>query len=277
MTFAARESVQESHTVAAGGAILVRPRPQANARARIICLPYAGGGAAAWHPWLPLLPDGIELAMVQLPGREVRLREQPFRRMDEAIGALLPALDALLDRPYLLFGHSMGALMAFALARALRREGAPAACPARRFRAARAATCRPGSAAAHAARRPLCRRAHSPLQRHPRVLLEDVELLRLFLPALRADLELLESYTYEVEPPLDCPILALGGTEDSRATAAELAAWQQQSTGAFQMQQFAGGHFYINDARSALVKLLAGTLATVAPTVVAPSLERRAL
>jgi surfactin synthase thioesterase subunit len=232
---------------------------------RLICLPYAGGGAAAWHPWLPLLPNWIELAMVQLPGREGRLREPPLTRMEHAIDALVPALHTLTDLPYALFGHSMGALMAFALARALRADGAPA--PALLVVSGRRAPqlIDPESPIHTLADGPFVGALIRRYNAIPRPLLEDVELLRLFLPAVRADLEMLETYTYQPAPPLNSPILALGGRDDSRATPDDLAAWQSQTRSAFRTQHFPGGHFYINPERAALVQTIIATLAEAMP------------
>ena len=247
------------------GAWIMRPIVRPHARVRLICMPYAGGGAAAWHPWLALLPDWVELGMVLLPGREGRLREQPCKRMACAIDALAPAMLDLTDRPYALFGHSMGALMAFALARALHATGAPP--PAWLFVSGRRAPqlAEPEALIHTLEDGPFVGALIRRYNAIPRALLEDVELLRVFLPALRADLELLETYTYAPAPLLNTPIMALGGVDDSRATLPELAAWQSQTACTFRMIQFAGGHFYINDARTALVQTLIATLADALP------------
>ena len=99
------------------------PRP--DARLRLFCLPYAGGGASFYRPWIERLAPDVHVHPVQLPGREARLREHAFERIEPLIASLADVLGAHLDRPFALFGHSMGALIAFELARELRRRQAP--------------------------------------------------------------------------------------------------------------------------------------------------------
>lgn len=242
----------------------VCPEPQPQAAARLFCLPYAGSGAAVYRPWLAHLPAMIELQVVQLPGRESRLREPPYRRMDQLIDILAPLIEAQLDRPYVLFGHSMGALIGFELARALRRRGAPP--PACMVVSGRRAPQLPDPDA------PLHQLADVPFVRSmirryngiPRAILEDIELLRLFLPTLRADFELIETYQYADEPPLACPIAIFGGKADERASLVELEAWEAQSVSPLGTRQIPGDHFYLQNARaelvSAIVELISGTI-----------------
>lgn len=244
---------------------LVRPAVRQQAAVRLFCLPYAGSGAAAYHPWQPLLPPWVELVIVQLPGREQRLREQPVTRIADAVAAITDAMAELLDRPYALFGHSMGALIAFEVARALRSADAPppACLLVSGRRAPQLAEQEP----------PIHALADGPfvgalMRRYnaiPRQLLEDVELLRLFLPALRADVELLETYSYTPAPPLDYPILAMGGLEDTRAPLEYLMDWQLQTKAPLTVRQFPGGHFYINTTRAELLSALVAMLAGYAP------------
>lgn len=260
MTETAIRQPQASHP---GAGWLVRPSQRPQAAVRLFCFPYGGGGAAAFFPWLPLLPPWIELNMVQLPGREARLREQPHTRIETVIDALLPVVTPLLDRPYAFFGHSMGTLIAFELARALRRAGV--ALPACLFVSGRRAPQAPSSEPQ------LHTLADGPfvaamIRRYngiPRAILGDMELLRLFLPTLRADLELFETYTYDPEPPLDCPIVAMGGQDDGRATLPDLMGWQQQTLRMLQVRQFPGDHFYIQGQRAEMLDALVETLEEV--------------
>src|SRR3954463_501070 len=99
------------------------PRPVARPRLRLVCLPYAGGSASIYHGWASELDDDVELVAVQLPGRGPRLREAPFTQMEALLGALVEAMAPLDDAPFALFGHSMGALVGFELARWLRAQG----------------------------------------------------------------------------------------------------------------------------------------------------------
>jgi medium-chain acyl-[acyl-carrier-protein] hydrolase len=232
---------------------VLRPLPQPNAALRLFCLPYAGGGASAYHPWARLLPPAIELCAVQLPGREARLREAPYTSFGEAVAGLGEALCPLLDRPYALFGHSLGALLAFELARWLRRNGQPE--PEQLFVSSR--------------RPPQLPEPYPPVaglpdeefiakiqERYggiPQLILQEPELMRMFLPILRADFKVLESYRYSVEPPLGCALAVFGGSEDAIATLAALREWQQHAAGTFSLREFAGGHFYLQTARAEVV------------------------
>ena len=250
----------ETRPVSSTATWLVQPAPRPEAAARLLCLPYGGGGAAVYRPWSALLPAEIELNLVQLPGRESRLREQPHTRLQSLLEALTPAVMEKTDRPYALFGHCMGALIVFELARALRRMGAPA--PAVLFVSGRRAPHLPDPdpplhpLADVQFLRTIIRRYNG----IPRVILEDAELLRLFLPTLRADMELIETHTHAQEAPLNCPIVALGGIEDARAGVDALAAWHEHTSGNFQMQQFPGDHFYLQNERDALIKLITAAL-----------------
>ena len=245
----------------------VIPKPQPSATLRLICMPYAGSGPAAFRPWATLLPAWIELCIVQLPGRESRWREVPYSDMDSLIDALTGALlDAshptnLLDRPFALFGHSMGALVAFELARALQRRKRPA--PAHLLVSGRRA---PQINDPEPPFSPLSddEFVHEIIRRYnaiPKVILDDTEMLRLFLPTLRADMAVLEAYTYADAPQLDCPITAFGGVDDARAGRSDLAAWRAQTRDSFQLRQFPGDHFYLNPQREALVKYIVEILA----------------
>jgi medium-chain acyl-[acyl-carrier-protein] hydrolase len=232
---------------------VLRPLPQPNAALRLFCLPYAGGGASAYHAWGRLLPPTIELCAMQLPGREARVREAPYASFGEAVAGLGEALCPLLDRPYALFGHSLGALLAFELARWLRRRGGPQ--PQQLFVSSR--------------RPPQLPEPYPPVaslpdeeftakiqQRYggiPQVILQEPELMTMFLPILRADFKVLESYRYSVEPPLACALAVFGGSEDAIATPSALGEWQQHTAGAFSMREFAGGHFYLQTLRTEVV------------------------
>lgn len=240
---------------------LVEPQPQPNATLRLFCFPYAGGGAAAFVPWRRLLPPTVALHVVQLPGRESRLREPAYRRMTPLVDALAPVLAPLLDRPYAFFGHSMGALVAFESARALRRRGAPL--PVSLMVSGRRAPQLPDRASPL---HPLDDAAfvQAMIQRYngiPRLILDEPELMEIFLPILRADVELFESYVADDEAPLATPIVAFGGESDPHATLDELRAWQEQSSAGFRLRSFPGDHFYLQPQREALVTEILRTLA----------------
>lgn len=226
---------------------------------RIFCIPYAGGSAAAYARWRTLADERVDLIPVQLPGRGARIRERPVDRLDRLAAMLAEALGPRLDRPFALFGHSMGALLAFETARTLRRTGQPL--PAALFVSARRAPQRPSR------RPPLHQLSDTELIAELRALdgtppavLEDEELLGLMLPIVRADLKAVETHDHHPEPPLDCPIRAFGGTRDSIAPD-DLRAWSVQTTRGFALTMFDGGHFFLNTHYEAMLRIMTGVMA----------------
>ena len=254
-----------------------RPAPRPSPRIRLFCLPYAGGGTAVYRPWADDLPEDIELCLVQLPGRETRMREAPYTSLHELVGGLELALKPLLDRPYAIFGHSMGALIALAITRQLRSKGHPE--PEHLFIAGRRAPHVPDPDpplhqlpdAAFVAT--LVRRYNG----IPKVLLQNVDLLRLFLPTLRTDMTMIETYSITEEPTLEAPIAAFGGWEDNRATQVQLAAWREFTTGAFTLRMLPGGHFFIQSARAELVASIIDLLSPADPVRLHPPVRHTGL
>jgi medium-chain acyl-[acyl-carrier-protein] hydrolase len=236
------------------------PRPSDQAVARLFCLPYGGGGAAIFREWPRDLWPEIEVWHVQLPGREARHRELPLTRLDALVEPLAEALVPHLDRPYSIFGHSMGALIGFELARLLRRQGAPGL--SHLFVSARWAPHLPDQRPPlHGLPDPdlveqLCRRYNG----MPRAVLESADLMRLFVPIIRADLTLTETYVYAPEEPLDCSISAFGGLEDGAVTRNDLAAWGDQTRGSFTLRMLSGGHFFLQPLRPRLLSAIAADL-----------------
>lgn len=236
-----------------------KPRPWA--RLRLFCFPYAGGHAALFRNWSEQLPSDIELCPIQLPGRERRIGEEPYSRLPELIDTLVRILNPYLDKPYALFGHSMGALISFELARALRRMRTNS--PLIRL-----------FVSAH-------RAPHLPLQRSSlynlpnaafveklrqfngtsEEILQNPELLSLLLPLLRADFALCETYCYTSEQPLTSPISVFGGLQDLETTPSMLEAWHEQTSSQCKVHLFAGDHFYIHQAQEVLLSVLAQDLA----------------
>ena len=238
---------------------LVRPEIRPTARLRLFCFTYAGGGASIYRPWTRELPPEVELCAIQLPGRESRLLEEPYTEMAALVEQLSAALDPYLDLPFAFFGHSMGALVAFEMARAIRRRRGLS--PVHLF------------VSGHAA--PQIRRRRAPVHQlpdaafvetirqlngTPEQVLENAELMALVLPALRADLALCETYTYGNSAPLGCPISAFGGLADSEVRYDDLRAWQAETTGPFRLRLFPGDHFYLRDERAALLDAIGQTI-----------------
>lgn len=231
------------------------PKPNPGARLRLFCFPYAGGVASAFRLWAQNLPPTIELNAIQLPGRESRFREPPFAELPPLIQTLADVLNPLLTKPCAFFGHSMGAIVGFELARHLRRQHNPHLLHL--FVSARDA---PQLKLAE----PLLYNLPEPefivklreLGGTPEAVLQDAELRAMVLPLLRADLSVNEAYAYSPEPPLDIPISAFGGLRDPRVSEENIRPWAEQTSKAFILRMLPGDHFFMNGAPMALLQAL---------------------
>lgn len=222
------------------------PKPNPSATIRLFCFPYSGAAASIYYPWADLLPPSIEVCPVQLPGHGTRLREPLATRLSPQVEALAAGLAPAFDRPFAFFGHSMGALLSFELARYLRRLGRPA--PLHLFVSGHGAPHLPDrNPPLHALPDDQFVARLRELNGTPEEVLRHQELLQLLIPVLRADFAVCETYVYQPEPPLDCPISAYGGLGDGYVNREELAAWQAQTTGRFSVRMFPGDHFYLNN------------------------------
>lgn len=227
-----------------------RPRPGHDVR--LFCLSYAGGGASLFRTWADDLPANIEVCAIQLPGREGRLFERPIASMAPLVDALVSTLDPLLDGPFALFGHSMGALVSFELAHALRQQAGLSPMhlmvsghAAPHLRATPALDYRlPRNEMVGALRR---------LDGTPPEVLDNAELMDLMLPAIRGDFAVCGTYAYQHEAPLQSPITAFGGRADPLVSVADLGAWRTQTTGPFALRMFPGGHFFVREQQTAVV------------------------
>jgi surfactin synthase thioesterase subunit len=229
------------------------------ARLRLVCLPYAGAGASLFHRWIAALAPGIDVRPVQLPGRENRVHEPALTSVDALVAELADVLVPWLDRPYALFGASMGTLIAFELARTL--AVAPVGPPAKLLVAAHRGPRLPdpGPTLHHlpdATFLQELRRLHGT----PDDVLTHPELRALLLPLLRADFTLCETYRYEPGPPLPCPIVAFGGQDDREVSRQDLAGWREETRGAFTLRMMPGGHFFVQTAREAVLAAVAEEL-----------------
>ena len=182
--------------------------------------------------------------------------EAPFTRLLPLVQKLAQVLVHLMDVPYAFFGHSMGGLISFELIRELRRQQRPL--PAHYFvSGSRAPQLGSRTAPFHQLPEPLF--VKEVVRRYngiPAVVLQSDELTKIFLPVLKADVELFETYAYTAEEPLDCPITAFGGMQDNQVSQEELAAWRDQTHGAFTFRMFPGDHFYLNEAREILLQAI---------------------
>lgn len=224
--------------------------PLAPGALRLFCFPHAGGGVAAFKNWAQGLPRSIAV---------VPMRTGSPSNMADLVAALCQAIQPHLDQPFAFFGHSMGAIVAFELARLLRRRNQPL----------------PQMLVASGARAPQFRRGHLPppeptdaefveslrrLEGTPREVLDNPNLLQLLLPALRQDAAIYRNYTYAEEPPLDCPIRAYGGSNDPNVLPEHLDRWAAETTAAFAVRLFPGGHFYLQSNLKEFFAALAADL-----------------
>ena len=243
--------------------------PSATARVQLICFPHAGAGASTFRQWPSLLPPDVDVCLIQLPGREDRLAEPPFSRLPPLVDTLVRVLEPVLHKPFALFGHSMGALVAFELARALRASGAPQ--PVHLLIAAKQPPQLPevqppvhGLPDEHflAEVRRLNGTSDAVL-RHP-------ELMRLMTPLLRADIAVCETYQYVDAPPLACPLSVFAAEGDASARPDRMADWSRQTTSRYRLHKFQGDHFFVQREVAAVVagvsRDLAETLETHAST-----------
>jgi len=226
---------------------------------RLLCFPYAGGSAAAYREWQKALPDSIEVWPIQLPGRGKRLSENPYTQVAHLVDELGEDILRNMPGPFAVFGYSMGALIAFELARRAQENGTRG--PIHLFVAARRAPHLPSN---HRSTYDLpdfeLIAELEKMRGTPPQLLEDPEAMRLFLPAIRADFELVQTYSFKAGRTLGCPITALGGVRDSSGDYRQIEPWKAQTTARFAVRMFPGDHFFINTCQQALVSVVAQEL-----------------
>lgn len=228
---------------------------------RLVCLPYAGGGATAvFRGWTNRFAPLAEPCPLELPGRGARLREVPSRRIHDLAVALAASLEAHRGEPLAFLGHSLGALLAFEVVREMRRRGAPP--PRHLFVSSRRGPriSEPDGAIHGMPDGAFLAEVQRRYDAIPAEVLREPDLMQLLLPTLRADFEMLETYKYSEEEPLECPITAIGGREDSLVPREALEAWRLETRGTFRLRQFPGGHFYFRAADDGLAELVRRTL-----------------
>lgn len=222
----------------------------------LFCLPYSGGGASMYYGWQRLFGPRVEVAPIHLPGREDRLGE-PISHPAEALAA---AVAGRADRPYAIYGHSMGAWLGFEVIRALRRQRARL--PLRFYPAA----CLPPDVTW-----PLTGCADLPDDDDfLNVLVERLnapaepwaipELREALLPVLRADFAWIAGYRYQAEPPLAVPVVGLAGADDAEAGPSPMLGWSRHTCESFRLCTFPGDHFFLRSASAEVTDLLSTDL-----------------
>lgn len=222
---------------------------------RVIALPFAGGGPSAFHSWHPIFSDNIELIVINYPGRETRFTEKPVNDPEEMVSEIVNSLSDYSDKPFVLFGHSMGAMLAYFVTCELQRK--QLMMPEILFVS--------GMRAPHIASRsePVKQMNDEDLVNSlnkyggmPAELFKNKELLQIFLPIIRADLEMLGRVPVEKSDNVNVPIFAYGGELDQTFTKDDLQQWDQYSDVEFKLHLMPGGHFYINQHRNELLRAI---------------------
>jgi pyochelin biosynthesis protein PchC len=235
---------------------------QPNAAYRLVCLPHAGGAASFYWPWRRFVPDDIELVAVQYPGREDRLSEPPITRMDTLVDGIVEALESDSERPTALFGHSMGAAVAFEIANRWQQQRAPllhlfaSGHPAPYLR-------RPGTT--QLLNQTMLVEELRRLGGTREELLSSPDFLRMVLPATQADYQLIESYETPHACTLHAPVTALFATDDPEVDLTEAAAWAEVTDGTFLLQKYTGGHFYLSKQTESVATGVVTSIVTGAP------------
>ena len=231
----------------------------------MFCFPHAGGGASTYRTWAATLPGDIEVCPVQPPGRESRLREPSYTRLAEMVPPLADALKPYMDMPFVFFGHSLGSLTAFELARELRRRSWTL--PAHLFISGRCAPdLPPREEVIHALPEAEFIEKIRAMNGTPDEVLQHQELMKLLVPILRADFTTHETYEYKEEEPFDVGLSAFGGLSDHEVPREDLEGWKKQTRGRFRLRMLPGDHFFITGSKDLLLESVARDLAELSAT-----------
>jgi pyochelin biosynthetic protein PchC len=227
---------------------------------KLVCFPHAGGSASAYRTWPRGLPSDIGVLAIRYPGREDRLGDPFPSRLEALADDIADALGELTRHRLVLFGHSMGASVAQEVALRFQERGCPPA-----------ALCVSGRRPPHAldGQRRYCGTDEEivadivSFDASRAMVLEDPDLRELVLPAVRADLRLVDDYTGGHRPPLDCPVYGFTGEDDSEVTPEQMRGWADMTRDAFRLRVLSGGHFYLRSEEAALLADLSDVLAYI--------------
>jgi surfactin synthase thioesterase subunit len=226
---------------------------------RLLCLPYSGGSAMFYARWRRLLPSWIDVRPVEWPGRGARM-DEPLATDPHVLAAKLAGeLGGQLDGPYALFGHSLGAVIAFELAHGLLDRGAAA--PAVLFASgAEAPAVRDGSRWREPLSDDALMQELRNLQGTPDEALSNADLMRSALPVLRADFLMCGAYVYRPRRPLPCPVHVFAGADDETGREA-LETWRRETSASFTLDVLPGHHFFIHTQQAELIERIGAALA----------------
>lgn len=225
---------------------------------KLFCFANAGGTTARYLAWKKRLPGAIEVIPITYPGRGPKSAEPLCKNLGALVQALFIEIEPQLTTPFYFFGHSMGATVAFELGRHLQRLGYPL--PDTLFISGRRAPCVQPAEPLHLLPDPELTRAVQTFNGIPALLLERPDVLKHFMPIIRADLQALETWQPASNEKLGCDFCICGGTHDPLAPFTELSAWRNHSSAASRINLFPGGHFYLDQQTDAVIAMIVGTL-----------------
>ena len=235
-----------------------RFHPAEESGVRLVCLPHAGGSAPFYFPMSRALSPAVDVLSLQYPGRQDRRQDRAIENIGEYADAIAAELKPWLDRPTALFGHSMGAVLAFEVTRRLERD--LDFVPLVIFASGRRAPSRYRDESVHL-------RDDDGIVAEMRVLsgtnpeiLGNEEILRMVLPAIRSDYTAIEKYRSEPGAAVRAPITVLTGDNDPRTSLEEAQAWREHTSGAFDIHAFPGGHFFLANHQQQIVKIVSAAL-----------------
>ncbi|MCF3102024.1 thioesterase [Streptomyces roseoverticillatus] len=235
-----------------------RFHPRPDSRVRLVCLPHAGGSASFYFPVSRAMPDTVDVLCVQYPGRQDRRTEPLLDSVQALADKVYEALLPWTDRPIALFGHSMGASLGYEIARRLEQERGIV--PAALFASGRRAPSAHRDETVHLRDDDGLVAEMRGLSGTNPQLLGDDEVLRMVLPAIRADYRAAETYRWNPGPALRCPVTTFVGDDDPKVTIEEAAAWSVHTDGPFTQKVFPGGHFFLAQHQTEIVRLMAEQL-----------------
>lgn len=234
-----------------------RFHPAPEAKARLVCLPHAGGSASFYFPVSRALAPDIEVLAVQYPGRQDRRHEPFLTTIDALAERVAELLRDKTDRPLALFGHSMGGMVAYEVVRRLEQEGLPVA---GLFVSGRRAPSRRRDESVHTRTDDGVIAELRRLSGTEMDLLGDEDVVRMILPVVRNDYRAVETYRHTPGEPLSAPVVAFTGTDDPVASVDEVGSWEDHTEGGFELVTLEGGHFFLTRHQDVILRYLADRL-----------------